>query len=274
MNVTQLSGIGKEIFDCRSNTWALKLKECPSKKIVSIMNELLTFSSDAQDRVWKFAGRALNELSIRNWAKKHPQNLEMYRDRFSDLSGMCFACTNYGAETAGIVDKKKRIHPHPENTKKIEKEWSESKTKSSLESFISDKSSLDSLREKSVTYLRSKERIKYNLTFCDNCILIGGTKPEDGKYIFALGKNKNKKMLLAGKKVRGAFHHTSFFAGAPVFCPGSLEIRKQQIVKIKLSSGHYKPQQKQAKILLEFLSLPNNMGPAAQNLVIEGKKKK
>ncbi|MCE5295191.1 MAG: hypothetical protein LLF94_11350, partial [Chlamydiales bacterium] len=144
MNVTQLSGIGKEIFDCRSNTWALKLKECSAKNIVSIMK---TMSSNADDRVWKFAGRALNELSIRSWAKKHPEELEAFRDRFCELSGMCFACTAYGAETAGLVAKNKKIHPHPEKTKKIEKEWSESETKSSLESFISDSSSLKSLKD-------------------------------------------------------------------------------------------------------------------------------
>ncbi len=272
MNVTQLSGLGKELFDCPSNTWALKLKECSSKKIVSIMKELLTFPSSAEDRVWKFAGRALSELSIRSWAKKHSQELEGYRDRLCDISGMCFACTDYGAETAGIRDKNKRIHPHPENTKKIEKEWSESKTKSSLESFISDTSSSGSLREKSVTYLRSKQRIDYNVTFSEEGILIGGKKPEDGTYIFALGKDKNKKMLLAGKKVRGGFHHTSFFAGAPVFCPGNMKIADRQIVKIKLTSGHYKPQAKQEQILREFLSLPSNMGPAAEKVVIEAKK--
>ncbi|MCE5294716.1 MAG: hypothetical protein LLF94_08915, partial [Chlamydiales bacterium] len=73
-------------------------------------------------------------------------------------------------------------------------------------------------------------------------------------------------------KVRGAFHHTSFFAGAPVFCPGNITIQKRQIVKIKLSSGHYKPQAKQEKILREFLSLPSNMGQAAERLIIESKK--
>lgn len=272
MNITQLSGVGKEIFDCPSNTWALKLKECQSKKIVSIMKELVTFPSDAEDRIWKFAGRALNELSIRGWAKKHLQELEAFRDRLCEVSGMCFACTDYGAETAGILDKNKRIHPHPENTKKIEKKWSESKSKSGLESFISDKSSSESLRDKSVTYLRSKDRVHYNVTFSEEGILIGGKKPEDGTYIFALGKDKNKKMLLAGKKVRGAFHHTSFFAGAPVFCPGNLKIKQRQIVKIKLASGHYKPQEKQEKVLREFLSLPSNMGRAAEKVVIEGKK--
>ncbi len=271
MNVTQLSGAGKELFDCPSNTWALKLKEFSSKTIVSIMKTSITFPSNAEDRLWKFAGRALNELSIRSWTKKHPQELEGYRDRLCLISGMCFACTDYGAETAGILDKSKKVHPHPENTKKIEKEWSESKTKSSLQSFISDKSSSGSLREKSVTYLRSKERINYDVTFSEEGILIGGKKPEDGTYIFALGKDKNRKMLLAGKKVRGSFHHTSFFAGAPVFCPGNIKIKDQQIVKIKLASGHYKPQPKQEKVLREFLSLVSNMGASAEKVVIKAK---
>ncbi len=272
MNVTQLSGAGIELFDYPSNIWALRLKDCSSKTIVSIMKTSITFPNNAEDRLWKFAGRALNELSIRSWAKKHPQELEGYRDRLCDLSGMCFACTDYGAETAGILDKNKKIHPHPENTKKIGKEWSESKTKSSLESFISDKSSSGSLREKSVTYLRSKERINYKATFSDEGILIGGKKPEDGTYIFALGKDKNRKILLAGKKVRGVFHHTSFFAGAPVFCPGNIKIKNRQIIKIKLTSGHYKPQAKQEKILREFLSLASNMGGAAEKVVIKAKK--
>lgn len=271
MNVTQLSGAAKELFDCRSNTWALKLKECSSKTIVSIIKTSITFPSNAEDRLWKFAGRALNELSIRSWAKEHPQELEGYRDRLCDISGMCFACTDYGAETAGILDKNKKVHPHPENTKKLEKEWSESKTKSSLESFISDNSSSGSLREKSVTYLRSKERKNYTVTFSDQGILIGGIKPEDGTYIFALGKDKNKKMLLAGKKERGIFHHTSFFSGAPVFCPGNMKIKARQIVKIKLASGHYKPQPKQEKLLREFLSLDSNMGASAQRIVIKSK---
>ncbi|MCE5294077.1 MAG: hypothetical protein LLF94_05630 [Chlamydiales bacterium] len=269
MNVSLLSGVGKEIFDCRSNTWAQKLKECSAETIVSIIK---TISSNADDRVWKFAGRALNELSIRSWAKKHPEELEGFRDLFCELSRMCFACTAYGAETAGLVTKNKKIHPHPEKTKKIEKKWSESETKSSLESFISDSSSLKSLKDQSVTYLRSKERKNYNVTFSDRGILVGGIEPEDGSYIFALGKDKKKKMLLVGKKVRGAFHHTSFFAGAPVFCPGNMTIQKRQIVKIKLSSGHYKPQAKQEKVLREFLSLPNNLGQAAVGLVIESKK--
>lgn len=269
MNVTQLTGIGKEIFDCRSNTWATRFKECSSKQIVSIIKAV---PSEGNDRLWKFAGRALNELSIRSWAKKHPEELEGFRDRLCEVSGMCFACTDYGAETAGIVDKNKRVRPHPENTKKIEKEWHESDTKRSLESFISDKSLSASLKEKSVTYLRSKERKNYKVTFSEEGILIGGKKPEDGTYIFALGKNKKEKMLLAGKKERGAFHHTSFFAGAPVFCPGNAKIKQRQIVKISLSSGHYKPQAKQEEVLRAFLMMPGNMGPAAEKLLIESKK--
>ncbi|TYZ61949.1 hypothetical protein PybrP1_000683, partial [[Pythium] brassicae (nom. inval.)] len=58
------------------------------------------------------------------------------------------------------------------------------------------------------------------------------------KWIFVVALDGR---LYVGRKRKGAFHHSSFVAGAPILAAGKLMVQHGQLVAIEPHSGHYKP---------------------------------
>lgn len=60
--------------------------------------------------------------------------------------------------------------------------------------------------------------------------------------------------LYVGQKRLCNFHHSSFFAGAPVKLAGGLVVRDGQLVVLSPHSGHYRPTQEIFDAFLSSLS--------------------
>lgn len=61
---------------------------------------------------------------------------------------------------------------------------------------------------------------------------------EQSKWIFVVALDGK---LYVGRKRKGAFHHSSFVAGAPILAAGKLMVKHGRIVAIEPHSGHFKP---------------------------------
>lgn len=286
MRVASTPKVVKKLYQSKissknpAKAWNREFKKIDDKKIVAMLEQMINAPENHEDVAWTFAGFALSELSIRKWGKKHPRTLEALKQAIAEHSKQCFISFNYTFEAAGIVDplsknqgKIKIVHPYAysEVAKKIISEWESSKTHLSLEDYIAShvkKKDKHYLKQHKITYLSPKEHDQYRVTFEDNRVKIGEQTPSDGRYMFVLGGDTPT--LMAGVKIKGEFHHSSFFAGAPVICAGQFEIEDGKIVSSRLKSGHYRPIAEHGEAFRQFLARPENLGPIeAANLVIK-----
>jgi hypothetical protein len=245
------------------------LKKISDSKIVGIIKTLLKSSHANDSHAWEFAGIAFNELAIRVWGKKHRKSLESFRQAIMNHSDTCLSRRSYALETAGILDKKSKkiFHPYPYSdvAEKVVEKWYRSSTDKSLQEYISAymKKHVTSLKRNSVKYLTPNSQQNFRVTFKNGQPRIGKARPKNGTYIFALGKDGNKNILLAGIKRKGSFQHSSFFAGAPVASVGKFTIKNKKITQVLLSSGHYHPKKEHGKALLKYLRHHDNLGSKA-----------
>ncbi len=251
----------KSIFAHPSKSWKKLLKKASDSAITQSVEEILISQKPPHAREWKFAGLALNELSIRLWGKQHKRELNDLRKKVMVYSQKCVSDTNYSLETAGIIDSvtNRIFHPYAysEEAKAILDKWYRSSVSKSFEEFLTD-GAKKVLKQQSITYLTAKEREAYRVTFETDHIKIGDSIPPDGRYMFVLGGNKTA--LFAGKKEKGRFHHTSFFKGAPVLCAGQIIVKDGKIDYARLKSGHYKPTPEHGEIFRKFLQQEENLG--------------
>ncbi len=283
MNIAGISESVVKIYEAPVDKWNRQCKLLKDDEITTCVSAIIAHPQKIKSKTWDFAALFLAELHIRKWGKKHTKELAVFRDAICEQSGKCYLDTGYSIEGAGLSEKsvKKggsknkivRPYPYDKTALKVVKKWQKSGSKKSLDayvdSYVSSKEK-KTLQQHSVTYLTADQHSKYMVTFDKGHIKIGGQTPKDGRYIFALGGKGKKVSLLAGEKVPGKFQHSSFFAGAPVKCPGNFDVKSGQMTKVTLQSGHYKPLEKHGKILRTFLSRPENLGPKkAESLKIQ-----
>ncbi len=77
---------------------------------------------------------------------------------------------------------------------------------------------------------------------------------------FALSLNRElyvaKHELVKGSGQKGVnFYHSSYLAGGPVMCAGSMHIEAGKVLAIKIDSGHYKPGMSHVVSLLQTLQM-------------------
>ncbi len=107
-----------------------------------------------------------------------------------------------------------------------------------------------------VRFLSPEERKRYlveiKLNEKEEPTLINheGAKMPDNTYMFVLGPDD---LLYAGIEMRGKFHHSSFFKGKSVKCPGELIIKEGIVQEANTRSGHYRPSEDEAKNFTAYL---------------------
>lgn len=276
MSVLSSTSIQK-IYDDRSWRWNEQLKVVSSEKLAKSIRDIVENGGENSDRLWKFSGKLLSELTVREYGKKHKKELDDFRKTIVSKTNDAVVGPSYNVEAAGIKEssllshgnKHKVVHPYSQSpeVKAIVKKWENSKSDKSLNRYVATRLSpkeKEALYATRVKYLAPPEYKHYRVTFDDKGkIKIGGKKAPDGGYIFAL--SIDGKELLAGSKKKGEFHHSSFFAGEPVQSVGNLHIRDRKIVQVTLSSGHYHPTKEQGENLRNYLSDPSQLGSKLAN---------
>ncbi len=245
----------------------LHLKTLSDEKLVHLLKSIQKNPEKNNQETWNFAGTVFNELSMRLWSKKHKKEHEAARQFIMQHSNMCLSRRAYALETAGMIDKKtkKVFHPYPFNkiSKKLVKKWHKTSTDKALDDYIlkyMPYREVKYLKNHSVKYLSPSQHGKYRVSFVKGQLKIGKKTPYDGTYIYALGYENNKPLLLAGIKTKGKLQHTSFFAGAPVASVGEFTIENKKVVSLKLTSGHYHPDLKHADAMITYLKHKDRLG--------------
>ncbi|KAF9969907.1 hypothetical protein BGZ73_007546 [Actinomortierella ambigua] len=82
------------------------------------------------------------------------------------------------------------------------------------------------------------------------------------KYIYVMGP---KGVLYIGRKIKGKFHHSSFFGGGTVSAAGGIVVNHGRLIKVNPKSGHYRPGQTHFDRLLRTL---HEMGIPMDNVKI------
>lgn len=265
MQIKGLPNSVQQVYSKPVGKWTAKLKNVEDKELEESIKKIYKNCEKHDVDTWNFAGKMLNELEIRVYAKEHPGTIKNLREKLQSHSKLCFVDPKYGIETAGVKHEilkhggsdKHFYHPYPysDTSKKIMKKWTNSHTDKSLEEYIDayiKHKDQRSLKHESVTYLTAEERNKFVVSFKHKQVFIGSKPAADKNYIFALSDDGSK--LLAGEKERGKFQHTSFFAGKPVRCVGNFNVRHGKMDKVLLKSGHYKPTKEHGEHLRKYLT--------------------
>ncbi len=247
-----------------------KFKKMSDSRLLSALQELLHSSQKNSYNALHLANLALSELSIRRYGIENKASLMACAEMIQQLSDACMVKLNYAVELAGVharcitseSSEKGLLRPYfrDKPVRDILGKWQNGKKDSLDEYACTDLSKIDKkyLQKASIQYLLPEEQERYLATFLNGEIRIANQAVNDGSYIFALDQDGEK--LLVGKKRKGKFQHTSFFAGRPVQCAGVLQIVNGKIVLVELKSGHYHPQKRHGEYLRQFLSHPERLG--------------
>lgn len=259
------------IYKGHSTSWAKKIKTCPDEDLLKTLKVIIKSADKHDTNAWAFANKLLSELHVRPYGRGHLKQLEKYRAKILAITNTCVVDGAYNVETAGIskkvVSPKSTSHnvvrpyPYTAEVRAAVEKWKKSHKKTSLDAYIDkylSQKKKKALNSQSVTYLAPEKKKKYLVTFKNGSIRIGKKKPKDGLYLYALSADGQE--LLAGRGKKKRFHHTSFFAGAPVQCAGKLTLKAGKIKTIDLSSGHYKPNKKHGENLRRYLSDKTRLG--------------
>jgi hypothetical protein len=243
-----------------ANDLSREIKGKKNKDLIKIIDCVTDSADKKETRLWAVASKALAELHLRSFSKRHPTTLEKLKSKIEHKSGTTMVSPEYTIEVAGIERGDKILRPYPRTpfAEHLLEKWQKSKTSKPFDGYISkfDKKLLSGSK---VHYLSRDERPKYEVSFKGKKISIGGKAPSDGTYIFAL--DSKGEQLLAGKKEKGVFQHTSFFAGKPVQSVGFFGIKHREIKKVFIKSGHYKPtMERDGKHIKEFLKSDARLG--------------
>ncbi|MCE5293284.1 MAG: hypothetical protein LLF94_01555 [Chlamydiales bacterium] len=285
MRISGLPKASSQVFKTHSKNpakvWNRKFKKLSDSTLVKTVQAILNAPKNSSTDLWKFAGVAISELYIRNWGKTHRDKLEDLRIAISNHSKHCFSAHGYALETAGLIDPNAKkssrnivYHPYAYDkfAKKVVTAWENHKhTKKSLEAYLDKhltKKEKAYLRNHAIEYVRPHQQSDYEVTFHGDEVRIGGKVPKNGWYIYVLGGEPTT--LLASRKIKGRFHHTSFFHGAPVVSAGEIKIKDGKLKSAFMRSGHYKPTEVHGEYLREYLKQEKNMGSiAAMRLYIQ-----
>jgi hypothetical protein len=270
-----ISPVSRKILHFPQATWSNRLKKLHDHELEKIVKDVLS-SGPHNDKILHFVNIVIAELHLRPYFKK--QNREYYRlaKKIDSVAQKCLVGTYYSIELAGIQNpssgKQEIIRPYASDKKirHLFKEWMfRDATERSFDAFLKEKLSNQqnsSFFENSIRYLHPREYHRFEVKFVDGSPYINNKKLKDHHYIFAL--SGDGELLLAGKKKKGKFQHSSFFGGGPVLAAGTLEVQNGKIAQVILSSGHYRPQREHGEHLRKFLLAPQHLGTQAVALKI------
>lgn len=281
MHIPNLPKAAKKLYErypksrSKITHWNRGFKNLTDDQLIRTIKAIVESTEPQHHNVWKFVGIAFNELFVRGWSKDNRDLMETWRTQLTARSQHCFSTHAYAVETAGILirtnGKRKVIHPYSfdELTKNIFWAWEDSPLKVSFEEYLEnhvDPELVKEVQTRTITYLTSKERDKYRVTYDKEGLKIGGKKPKDGWYMYVLGGKPLS--LFAAKKEKGKLHHTSFLKGIPVPSAGEIEVYKGEIDCIYMRSGHYRPTVEDGERLRKFLEQPEYLGKKAARLEV------
>ncbi|KAJ4970795.1 hypothetical protein NE237_003894 [Protea cynaroides] len=116
------------------------------------------------------------------------------------------------------------------------------------------------LRKQCIKYLGPQERELYEYIIIEGKIInkqteklldtSEGSKGEKAKWIFVMSTSK---ILYAGEKKKGYFHHSSFLAGGATLAAGRLVAENGVLKTISAYSGHYLPTEENLASFIAFL---------------------
>ena len=265
MQIKKLPHAVKNVYSGQQSQWCKNLKNVSSGKLATSLDKIIDQAKAVDSVAWLFSSVVLNELQARDYAKNHLKKMDEMREAIKKKSGLCLVDPKYALEVGGVPKQilsphagdKKVMHPYPysESGRKINDKWGDSQSGKPMDKYISyfSKETKKDLKKHSVVYLKPTEQRKFLVSFTsDGQIKIGGKSPKNGSYIFALSHDGTK--LLAGKKQKGQFQHTSFFSGQAFQCAGNLILKDKKISQIRLSSGHYKPTREHGEHVRQYLA--------------------
>jgi len=87
-----------------------------------------------------------------------------------------------------------------------------------------------------------------------------------GFFVLTMSRDLYMAKHRAKSDLQNAFYHSSYVAGSPVQCSGTMRIRNGKIERIRLNSGHYKPNENNMRGLLMALRM---WGVAVETIVYE-----
>jgi len=279
MKVSYLPKDVRSIFE-NQKEWDPKIKDIKDDDLVDSIEAVIDHADRKEDgQAFKFASRAIAELNGRKYSKNHPKRLDELTTRLQSTGKNCLLSSNNGIEAISIStqtldpesesSKELHLYPHSKRAKRVIKKWQKTDTNKSFEEFLQKRvpeRKKQALVKDTVIYLSKSQRADYRTTFHHGKIKIGGKKPKDGKYMFALSHKGDE--LLVGQKEKGKFHHSSFYSGHPVQCAGYFYIKDEKIQKVSLRSGHYKPTPEHGQKLRAYLSKSSHLGEKAHHLEI------
>lgn len=267
----------RKIFEHESK-WD-DIKSVKDSDLVEAAGSICKHADKKDHKELAFAARIIAALGAREYGKTHAKELDALKDKVKKISHNLTLAGSHVLEAAPIEAKaisrhthKETVHIYPSSkkTKKVIEKWQKSGTAKSLSDFIKKEATgheKHDLKKNVVRYLSKEEQSKYEVSFSHGKIKIGGHTPKDKEYMFALNSEGTK--LLAGEKKRGEFHHSSFFAGAPVQCAGLFKVKSGKIAEARLHSGHYKPTPADGEKLRAFLGSHKRLGSHAATLAIK-----
>jgi len=274
MKIAALSRTPHKIYSSKAHDqakhWNRLFKKVDDKTLLSVVQTFLNATDHVKHKQWIFAGIALNELSIRPWANKNDNQLELLRDRLRDKSRLCFSSRSYSIETAGIKFDDGIVHPYAysDTALKVRDQWERVRPNKSLTEYVHEDlkpEESEYIKTHAIRYVRPEELDNYLVTFEKGKVLIGNDAPKDEWYMFVL--DAKKKHMYAAIKVKGIIHHTSLTQGVPVACAGEFKVKDGKIERITLRSGHYRPTELHAKAARRFLEKEENLGPKLMSLL-------
>lgn len=267
----------RKIFE-HQDKWD-KIKDVKDTHLVEAAETICKHADKKDHKELAFAERIIAALGAREYGKTHAKELDALKDKVKKIGHNLTLVGSHAMEGAPLDAKsisrhthKETVHIYPSShkTKKIIKRWQDSGTAKSLNDFIKKEATgheKHDLKKNVVRYLSKDEQKKHEVSFSHGKIKIGGNSPKDKEYMFALNSEGTK--LLAGEKKRGEFHHSSFFAGAPVQCAGLFKVKSGKLTEARLHSGHYKPSPADGEKLRKFLRDDKHLGSHATGLAIK-----
>jgi hypothetical protein len=121
--------------------------------------------------------------------------------------------------------------------------------------------------DKPVRYLNAKERMEFEVHVMNGRLYDNTGKPlntPDKGGIFAMSPEGRIYFAPHDVAVKGAFHHSSFLAGAPLAAAGELSVKNGEVRGISMSSGHYLPRREHVE---QFKRELNRRGVSGLDLI-------
>jgi hypothetical protein len=249
-----------------------ELNQVSSKTLLKTLDQLAKNAqyTQAPKKFAYFTSKLIYELNLRKLTPHEESTLARLTHKIKHAIKGFMMRGHYVIEAAPIEINNKKRYIYPHAIESTYERWKKEKTEKKFDEYLKHNFSqkeLERLRKNSVKYLSSTERKQYVVKFTkDRGVYQNNTLLSTGTYIFVLDIESTH--IYAARKIKGRFHHSSFLAGAPVKCAGTLIIQEGKLVGFTLHSGHYRPDKKGIEYLHEYLKKKTPLKSRAQYIPV------